>query len=235
MLKNKLWTLPDYVSGDSDDDEPPCSAKAPCKKRSWTRPDYVSDNSDDSDDDEPSPPAKAPKPTPAPPVVVVQTETAPVVVGTRVFPSPPEPEPVPKGSTKKKQYKYKSPMRYTDTDAFQHGDVGQVVAVEGDPDVVWRAVPGFPEDRVLACEDGRVWTMDMKGVEKTTTGSINKATQRAEIRIDGYKYYMYQLICRAFDGGCEGRTVDHGKNGVFDNGGDCTDNRACNLKWATKK
>jgi hypothetical protein len=151
--------------------------------------------------------------------------------------------PVPSGSAKKQktQKKYKSPVRYNTTDAFQHGGLGQVVAVAGDPDVVWRTVPGFPEDRVRASDDGRVWTRDMKGVEKTTRGSINKGNQRAMIGIDGRPYALYHLVCRAFHGGCEGRTADHGQNGTFkerpddDVVPDCTDNRALNLRWATKR
>jgi hypothetical protein len=132
-------------------------------------------------------------------------------------------------------------VRYNTTDAFQHGGLGQVVAVAGDPNVVWRTVPGFPEDRVRASEDGRVWTRDMQGKEKTTGGSIRKFTQRSKIQIDGRIYYLHQLVCRAFHGGCEGRTADHGQNGKFKEGPDddvvpdCTDNRALNLRWATKR
>jgi len=146
------------------------------------------------------------------------------------------------GSAKKrKREKYKSEVRYNETDAFQHGDKGTLI-VRGDelPGVEWRTVPGFPQDRVLACNDGRVWAKDRNGLERTTRGSIKKATQRSKIEIDGRDYALYQLICRAFSDGCDGRTVDHGQDGWFKTGPDddsvvpdCTDNRALNLRWAT--
>lgn len=147
------------------------------------------------------------------------------------------------GSAKKrKKEQYKSKERYNETDAFQHGDKGTLV-VRGDeaPGVEWRTVPGFPEGRVLACSDGRIWAKDRNGMERTTRGCINKGTQRSVIRIDGRKYALYHLICRAFHGGSEGRTVDHGQDGRFKTGPDddsvvpdCTDNRALNLRWATR-
>jgi len=98
----------------------------------------------------------------------------PVVRGV---PPPPIAVGVKTGSAKKrKKEQYKSEVRYNDEPEFQHGDKGTLV-VRGDelPGVEWRTVPGFPQDRVLACSDGRVWAKDVNGMERTTRGKYTRS------------------------------------------------------------
>lgn len=172
---------------------------------------HVTANSDESESDEEPP-------------VVLGVLAPPIVVGV------------------KRARRFVSDVRYNKTEAFLHGDKGTLV-VRGDetPDVEWRTVPGFPEDRVLASSDGRIWARDMRGMERITRGNIRMDTQRATIEIDGRPYKFPHLIGRAFHGGSEGRTIDHGQDGRFKNGPDdeavvpnSADNRACNLRWATE-
>ena len=136
-----------------------------------------------------------------------------------------------------KRAKVEKKVRGTDTDAYRTGGKGVIVVHADEPHVQWRTVPGFPPDRVHASRDGRVWAKDKQGVARTTRGSINKTTKRARIHIDGVPYLLHQLVCRAFRGPPPTRahTVDHGNNGVFEGvAPDVTDNRARNLRWATR-
>ena len=142
LLKRHRLADPSDSEGDSDDEEAPIR---PAVARQRLRLADPSDSEGDSDDNEPETP------------VVLGVSPPPVVVGVKT------------GSAKKrKRERYKSKVRYNDEPEFQKGDKGTLV-VRGDevPGVEWRTVPGFPEDRVLACNDGRVWAKDMRGLERT--------------------------------------------------------------------
>ena len=92
----------------------------------------------------------------------------------------------------------------------------------------WRRVPGWPT--ILASSLGYIMTKGAKrvrDVKPRTRGDMR-------VRVGGKKPFVHNLVCRAFHGPARAdQTVDHGIDGKFGKGGDPSDNREFNLRWAT--
>ena len=96
---------------------------------------------------------------------------------------------------------------------------------------VWRRVPGWRG--VLASSTGDVMIEGAKRVRKQSSSSGNYkkiGLSRGETPL------VHSLVCRAFHGPALMRqTTDHGIKGVFEGGGDPSDNRPENLRWASPR
>jgi hypothetical protein len=107
-----------------------------------------------------------------------------------------------------------------------------------EPGELWAAHPDFAPSEVLVSNYGRVATRGKAGVGEYEVCSIGTLTKQGyrSVGIDGKHKLVHILVCEAFHGpkpNIKGITVDH----IAKYGGDFvrerSDNRACNLRWAT--
>jgi len=139
----------------------------------------------------------------------------------------PEPPKKQKGSTKKKE-KAVDMGAGTGTGTFvRHNEYG-----------TWRTVPGFPPGWVVVSSDGWVCTRAAggKGFDLPKKGSINVKTGYASVGVGDHDYRVHRLINRAFEGPCPpGWTSDHIEKYDGDWMRERSDNRASNVRWASKE
>jgi len=108
------------------------------------------------------------------------------------------------------------------------------------PGEQWAAHPDYSPSEVLVSNYGRVATRGQAGVGEYEVCSIGCLTPQGyrKMNIDGKNKYVHILVCETFHGpkpNAKDITVDH----IEKYGGDFvrerSDNRACNVRWATKK
>ena len=97
---------------------------------------------------------------------------------------------------------------------------------------VWRRVPGFW--RILASDQGHIMTQGATRVRKQTQ---KKDTYYWSVGCHGRHEYVHLLVCRAFHGPAQPWHTSANHGGATDLSANerHSDNRACNLAWATYK
>jgi hypothetical protein len=94
----------------------------------------------------------------------------------------------------------------------------------------WRTVPGFSPDKLIASSLGIVQVNGPYGVwQQPYKGTLN-AEGRYRVNVDGNSYMINRVISRTFEGPAP--SPDHEADHYPDL--DPTNNRADNLRWATK-
>lgn len=109
----------------------------------------------------------------------------------------------------------------------EHGEVF------GDEDCVWAEIPGISPEHALASSKYGVRVRAKGGSRRLgapTRGCLRKETGRHRVGVNGKVVPVYQLVCMAFMGPrpSDKHTVDH-----ID--GNCSNDAAYNLRWATPK
>ena len=98
----------------------------------------------------------------------------------------------------------------------------------------WRTVPGFDPAHVLVSDQGWVRTRTGKGLDPPHAGCQIKEGY-CKVGINGHEYRVHCLVLRAFHGPrpSPDLTGDHIAKYDGDKKRERSDNRACNLRWAT--
>ena len=104
---------------------------------------------------------------------------------------------------------------------------------------VWRTVPGFPKRTVRASSKGwlKQWSVKEKKWKRPKRGSVAKGYY-LKVKVHGNGYAVSILVNRAFNGAppSEEHSTDHiAKRDDGNKEKERQDNRACNLRWATRK
>jgi len=93
----------------------------------------------------------------------------------------------------------------------------------------WRTVPGFSSEKLVVSSMGWYRTFCGGRWFHPSRGNLNPSSYRS-MSINKNGYPVHALVCRAFNGPCtKGQTCDH-----IDCKGPKDDNRAINLRWATR-
>jgi len=107
-----------------------------------------------------------------------------------------------------------------------------------EPGEVWAAHPDFVPSEVLVSNYGRVAKRGQHAVGEYEVCSIGTLTKQGyrRTKINGKGKLVHILVCEAFHGpkpNIKGITVDHFEKYGGDFVRERSDNRACNLRWAT--
>lgn len=136
-------------------------------------------------------------------------------------------------SKKKERVNFHPAKSVVDGRVFDVHDVG--ITVYSDQYGKWRTVPGFNHDDVLVSSEGWVRIRHAHKLRPPQRGSKIQLGYM-KVTINKNPYRVHRLVCRAFHGPCPvGRDCDHIAKYNGDWAKERSDNRACNLRWATRK